>query len=128
MFIVKKIFNKSLKIPLYRTYTVNSKVIEVTKDDTDIVTISMAYPPINCLNKELLNALNTSLINVQKQKCQGVILTSSLSNIFSAGIDIKELYNRTEKQLIEYWTTIQNMWLTLYNLEIPIAAAINVLF
>lgn len=125
MFIVKKIFNKSLKIPLYRTYTVNSKVIEVTKDDTDIVTISMAYPPINCLNKELLNALNTSLMNVQKQKCQGVILTSSLSNIFSAGIDIKELYNRTEKQLIEYWTTIQNMWLTLYNLEIPIAAAIN---
>lgn len=125
MFIVKKIFNKSLKIPLYRTYTVNSKVIEVTKDDTDIATISMAYPPVNCLNKELLNALNTSLINVQKQKCQGVILTSSLSNIFSAGIDIKELYNRTEKQLIEYWTTIQNMWLTLYNLEIPIAAAIN---
>lgn len=125
MFIVKKIFNKSLKIPLYRTYTVNSKVIEVTKDDTDIATISMAYPPVNCLNKELLNALNTSLMNVQKQKCQGVILTSSLSNIFSAGIDIKELYNRTEKQLIEYWTTIQNMWLTLYNLEIPIAAAIN---
>lgn len=88
----------------------------------------MAHPPVNCLNKELLNALNTSLMNVQKQKCQGVILTSSLSNIFSAGIDLKEIYNRTEKQLSEYWTTIQNTWLTLYNLEIPIAAAINVLF
>ncbi|XP_016914642.1 enoyl-CoA delta isomerase 1, mitochondrial [Apis cerana] len=125
MFIVKRIFNKNLQIPLYRTYTVNSKIIEVTKDDIDIATISMAHPPVNCLNKELLNALNTSLMNVQKQKCQGVILTSSLSNIFSAGIDLKEIYNRTEKQLSEYWTTIQNTWLTLYNLEIPIAAAIN---
>lgn len=34
MFIVKRIFNKNLQIPLYRTYTVNSKIIEVTKDDT----------------------------------------------------------------------------------------------
>lgn len=41
MFIVKKIFNKSLKIPLYRTYTVNSKVIEVMKDDTGNIMITL---------------------------------------------------------------------------------------
>ena len=88
----------------------------------------MANPPVNSLNKELLNALNMSLMDVQKEKYRGIILTSSLPNVFSAGLDIKEMYNRTEKQLIEYWQTLQDAWLTLYNLKIPVAAAINVLF
>lgn len=39
MFIVKKIFNKNLQVLLYRTYAVNSKVIEVTKDDTGNIMI-----------------------------------------------------------------------------------------
>lgn len=39
MFIVKKIFSKNLQIPLYRTCTVNSKIIEVTKNDTGNVMI-----------------------------------------------------------------------------------------
>ncbi|CAK9797047.1 Enoyl-CoA delta isomerase 1, mitochondrial [Anthophora quadrimaculata] len=125
MFAIKRIFSR-IQIPLYRTYTINSKLIEVThKDDTGIATISMAHPPVNSLNKELLNTLNTSLMDVQKQKCKGVILSSSLSNVFSAGLDIMEMYNRSEKQLTEYWQTLQDTWLTLYNLPIPIAAAIN---
>lgn len=147
MFAVKKILNK-IRIPLYQTYATNSKLVEISKNDTGnirilifisyvfiqeyffltgIATISMARSPVNNLNKELLNALNTSLMDVQEEKCQGVILTSSLSNIFSAGLDINEMYNRTEEQLTEYWQTLQDTWLTLYNLEIPIAAAINVL-
>ncbi|CAK9833365.1 Enoyl-CoA delta isomerase 1, mitochondrial [Anthophora retusa] len=125
MFAIKRIFSR-IQIPLCRTYTVNSKLIEVTdKDDTGIATISMSHPPVNSLNKELLNTLNTSLMDVQKQKYKGVILSSSLSNVFSAGLDIMEMYNRNEKQLTEYWQTLQDTWLTLYNLPIPIAAAIN---
>ncbi|XP_003396679.1 enoyl-CoA delta isomerase 1, mitochondrial isoform X1 [Bombus terrestris] len=124
MFAIKKISNK-IRIPLYQTYATNSKLVEISKNDTGIATISMARSPVNNLNKELLNALNTSLMDVQKEKCQGVILTSSLSNIFSAGLDINEMYNRTEEQLTEYWQTLQDTWLTLYNLEMPIAAAIN---
>ncbi|XP_043261558.1 enoyl-CoA delta isomerase 1, mitochondrial-like isoform X2 [Colletes gigas] len=85
----------------------------------------MARPPVNSLNKELLSALNTSLMDVKKKHCKGVILTSSVPNIFSAGMDIMEMYNRTEEQLIEFWQMLQDTWLTLYGLEIPITAAIN---
>lgn len=87
----------------------------------------MESPPVNSLNKKLLDALNMSLIDVRKQKYRGIILTSSIPNVFSAGLDIMEMYNKTEKELTEYWNTLQNTWLTLYGLEIPIAAAINVL-
>ncbi|XP_076169771.1 enoyl-CoA delta isomerase 1, mitochondrial isoform X2 [Ptiloglossa arizonensis] len=125
MLAVKRIFGH-LRIPLYKTYATNLTPIEVTHEDiTGISTISMAQTPANILNKELLSALKTSFINAQKNDCKGIILTSSLPSIFSAGLDIMEMYNRSEKQLIEYWHMLQDMWLTLYGLEVPIAATIN---
>ena len=124
MFAVRRI-SKGIKIPLHVTYSTNSK-LEVTHDNqTGIATISMANPPVNSLNKDLLSALKTSLMDVQQKQCKGVILTSSLPMVFSAGLDIMEMYNRNEKQLTEFWQTLQDTWLTLYSLEIPVAAAIN---
>ncbi|XP_076763866.1 enoyl-CoA delta isomerase 1, mitochondrial [Xylocopa sonorina] len=112
-------------ISLSRTYTATAKLIEVTHDDEGIATVSMMRPPVNNLNKELLNALNTTLTDIQKQKCKGIILTSSLSGVFTAGLDIMEMYNRTQEQLTEFWQALQDAWLTLYNCDVPIAAAIN---
>ncbi|XP_076383484.1 enoyl-CoA delta isomerase 1, mitochondrial [Megalopta genalis] len=125
MFVVKRI-NNIVKIPLFKAYATSSKIVDVVHDDvTGITTISMARQPVNGLNKELLNALNTSLIDAQKNRSSGVILTSALPTIFSAGLDLMELYNRTENQLTEFWQTLQDTWLTLYGLGIPIATAIN---
>ncbi|XP_076247841.1 enoyl-CoA delta isomerase 1, mitochondrial [Calliopsis andreniformis] len=125
MFAKRRIINY-IQISSYRTYATNSKLVEVThKDDTGITTISMARPPVNSLNKELLNALNTSLMTAQRSGSKGVILTSSLPAVFSAGLDIMEIYNRNENQLTEFWQTLQDTWSTLYGLEIPVAAAIN---
>ncbi|OAD51969.1 Enoyl-CoA delta isomerase 1, mitochondrial [Eufriesea mexicana] len=117
MFAIKRVLNR-IQILSCRTCTTQSKLVEVTQDDTGIAIISMRNPPVNSLNKKLLDALNMSLIDTQKQKYQGIILTSSR-------LDIMEMYNKTEKELTEYWNTLQNTWLTLYGLEIPIAAAIN---
>ncbi|XP_031826432.1 enoyl-CoA delta isomerase 1, mitochondrial [Nomia melanderi] len=124
MFAVRKLFN--MQIPLCKTYMSNSKLIEVThENNTGITTISMTRQPVNGLNKELLNALKTSLMDAQKNHSTGVILTSALPTIFSGGLDLMEMYNRTESQLTEYWQTLQDTWLTLYGLEIPLATAIN---
>lgn len=95
---------------------------------TGITTISMAHPPVNSLNTELLNTLNTSLMTTQRSGSRGVILTSSLPTVFSAGLDIMEMYNRSEEQMTEFWHALQDTWSTLYGLEIPLAVAINVLF
>lgn len=86
----------------------------------------MAKAPVNSLNTELLGALKTSLLEAQGNRSKGVILTSSLPNVFSAGLDITEIYNTDKKQLTDFWNTFQDTWLTLYSLNIPVASAINV--
>lgn len=110
---------------LRRSYATGSKYIETTRDnDTGIEIISMARKPVNSLNTELLNELKASLLEAQKNRSKGVILTSSLPTVFSAGLDIMEMFG-TAKKLTDFWQTLQDTFLTLYGLTIPIAAAIN---
>lgn len=78
------------------------------------------------MNKEFLIEIREALEATVKNKSKGVILTSSLPKVFSAGLDIKELLNPDVKRCDEFWTSFQDVWLTLYGLKIPIAAAINV--
>ncbi|KAM0731213.1 Enoyl-CoA delta isomerase 1, mitochondrial [Formica fusca] len=111
---------------LRRSYATGSKLVETTRDnDTGIDIVSMARAPVNSLNTELLSALKTSLLEAQNNRSKGVILTSSLPTIFSAGLDITEMYNTDKKRATDFWCTLQDTWLTLYSLNIPVAAAIN---
>lgn len=111
---------------LRRSYATGSKLVETTRDnDTGIDIVSMARAPVNSLNTELLSALKTSLLEAQNNRSKGVILTSSLPTIFSAGLDITEMYNTDKKRATDFWSTLQDTWLTLYSLNIPVAAAIN---
>jgi 3,2-trans-enoyl-CoA isomerase len=87
----------------------------------------MARAPVNSLNIELLGALKASLLESKENRSTGIILTSSLPSIFSAGLDIVEIYNSDAKGLSNFWHAVQDTWLTLYSLEIPVAAAIQVL-
>ncbi|EZA60296.1 hypothetical protein DMN91_011020 [Ooceraea biroi] len=109
-----------------RCYATGSKLVETTRDnDTGIDIISMARAPVNSLNTELLGALKTSLLQSQENRSKGIILTSSLPTVFSAGLDIMEMYNSDVKRLTTFWRAFQDAWLALYTLQIPVAAAIN---
>lgn len=123
MFVLRRALRSNLR--LHKTYSTSSKLIETTQDnETGIATISMARAPANCLNTELLDAVKTALTEAKKNS-RGIILTSSLPHIFSAGLDVLEMYNTDKKRLFEFWSTLQQTWLTLYSSEVPIAAAIN---
>jgi len=95
-------------------------------DPIGINIISMARAPVNSLNTELLGALKASLLESKENRSTGIILTSSLPAAFSAGLDIMEMYNSDVKRLCNFWRTLQDTWLTLYSLEIPVTAAIQV--
>ncbi|XP_072744638.1 enoyl-CoA delta isomerase 1, mitochondrial isoform X2 [Anoplolepis gracilipes] len=114
------------QVYLRRSYVTGTKLVEATQDNnTGISIISMAKTPVNSLNTELLSALKTSLLEAQNNHSKGVILTSSLPTIFSAGLDITEMYNTDKKRLTDFWNMLQDTWLTLYSLNIPVASAIN---
>lgn len=49
----------------------------------------------------------------------------SSNTVFSAGLDIMEMFKPDETRLREFWTTLQDVWLKLYGSSFPTAAAIN---
>ncbi|KYQ57737.1 3,2-trans-enoyl-CoA isomerase, mitochondrial [Trachymyrmex zeteki] len=114
------------QICLKRFYATSPKFIEITQDNnTDIKIISMARKPVNSLNVELLSELKALLLEAQNSRNKGVILTSSLPTVFSAGLDIMEMFTTDKEKLIDFWQAVQDTWLTVYSLTIPIAAAVN---
>ncbi|KAL0101040.1 hypothetical protein PUN28_018713 [Cardiocondyla obscurior] len=111
---------------LRRSYATGFKYIESTQDnDTEIDIISMAKKPVNTLNIELLSELKTSLLEAQNSRSKGIILTSSLSTVFSAGLDVTEMFTTDKMKLVDFWKMLQDTWLTIYSSAIPIATAIN---
>ncbi|XP_017121132.2 enoyl-CoA delta isomerase 1, mitochondrial [Drosophila elegans] len=94
-------------------------------DKTGIATITMNRPPVNSLNVQLLMDLQSSIREVENNKCRGLILTSALPTVFSAGLDIREMYNTDKERLRIIWTELQKAWIALYGTSLPTAAAIN---
>lgn len=45
--------------------------------------------------------------------------------MFSAGLDIMEMYKPEEQRMRQFWTALQDVWLKLYGSSYPTAAAIN---
>lgn len=56
---------------------------------------------------------------------EGVILGTSQSGVFSAGLDITEMHEPDETRLREFWHTLQEVWIELYGSRLPIVAAIT---
>lgn len=86
----------------------------------------MQSPPVNSLSLDFLTEL---CINVEKlemdKSCRGLIITSSQPKVFSAGLDIMEMYGKSPERCGEFWKAVQEMWLKLYSSNMITIAAIN---
>ena len=123
--VVKKGFATSNK-SLVRGCATSGKLVNVDiNSESGIATVTMNRPPVNSLNLELLTDLVDAMESVKKNKCLGMILTSSSNTVFSAGLDIMEMYKPKEERLKQFWTTLQEAWIQLYGSGFPTAAAIN---
>ncbi|XP_011499862.1 PREDICTED: enoyl-CoA delta isomerase 1, mitochondrial-like [Ceratosolen solmsi marchali] len=104
--------------------SLKGKLVE-TIQNNGITTISMARPPVNSLSLEMAVELRKAIENSIDNNTKGIILTSSLASVFSGGLDILEMYKPDLKRCTDFWHSLQDLWLTLYSLGIPTAAAIN---
>ncbi|GBP79773.1 Enoyl-CoA delta isomerase 1, mitochondrial [Eumeta japonica] len=94
-------------------------------DNDGIAVVTLQRPPVNSLNLDLLQAMNNTFDDVAKNKSKGMILTSASPTVFSAGLDIMEMYKPDPKRVETFWVTLQDMWLKLFGASFPTAAAIN---
>jgi len=103
-----------------------NKLINLSIDDkTGIATLELNRPPVNSLNTPLLQDISAALTDLNKNKSKGLILTSTSPTVFSAGLDLLEMYKPDPEKVKVFWTSLQDVWLKLYGSAFPTAAAIN---
>lgn len=123
--LLKTIVNVPSFIRGHAISATNNLVNLSVNDKTGIATLTLNRPPVNSLNHALLFDISTALDDVAKNRSKGLILTSSSNTVFSAGLDILEMYKPVPENLRRFWTNLQDVWLKLYGSSFPTAVAIN---
>lgn len=125
MFSLRSAF-RAKSITWIKCYSTNSKNVDLSfNEQNKIATITLQKLPVNSLNLDVLSELSAALDEVGNRQVRGMILTSASPTVFSAGLDIMEMYKPEEKRLRTFWNTLQDVWLKLYGSSFPTVAAIN---
>ncbi|XP_049874316.1 enoyl-CoA delta isomerase 1, mitochondrial-like [Pectinophora gossypiella] len=126
MFPLRRIVGNATRLMCnVRPMSSKGPLVDLTVDNDGVAIMTMQRLPVNSLNLEVLQELSKSLDEVAKNKSKGMILTSASPTVFSAGLDIMEMYKPDFKRAEAFWTTLQEVWLKLYGSNFITAAAIN---
>ncbi|TYZ64348.1 hypothetical protein PybrP1_012317 [[Pythium] brassicae (nom. inval.)] len=88
--------------------------------------VRMNRPPVNSLNTALIQELDNTIKTLEQDKSvRGMILASSSQKVFSAGLDILEMYQPQPAQLTKFWASLQDLFLRLYTTRLASVAAIE---
>ena len=139
--IIKIILNRMFRRVLSRS---NSNLVRVAQVN-QVATITIDNSPVNLLSRAVLTDLANTFDNLgNDDSVKAVIMKSGakgnifymkhapfmpslipFSGVYTAGLDIMEIYNRKDEEIFEYWSLLQNMWLSLYTAKTPVIAQIN---
>ncbi|XP_077415781.1 enoyl-CoA delta isomerase 1, mitochondrial [Vanacampus margaritifer] len=109
-----------------RNNSTSSKISVNLDQSTGVAVMHMQSPPVNSLSLDFLTEFCISLEKLEMDKsCHGLIITSSVPKVFSAGLDILEMYGKSPERCGEFWKAVQEMWLKLYSSNMVTVAAIN---
>lgn len=92
--------------------------------------LSVNRPPANVLDAPTLTKLLAhfkQLADIETSGCKGVVLTSQLPTVFCAGLDLQSFLQEPfdDAAFTEYWSTFQELFVTLHTFPVPLVAAIN---
>nr|XP_006821322.1 PREDICTED: enoyl-CoA delta isomerase 1, mitochondrial-like [Saccoglossus kowalevskii] len=105
-----------------------SDLVQVEQDDSDneIVVLKMNVKPVNACTAEFNNAMTKLIKDLDAdEQSKGLILTSTLPNVFSAGLQLTALHGKSYDEIKEYFSTFQTMAHTLFTSRLATVAAIN---
>jgi len=99
-------------------------VLERHHHADDIFELRLARPPVNALNPELLEKLNSALDIAPREGARAVVLSGS-PGIFSAGLDVPYLLSLPRAELEQAWRSFFTVCQSLARSPIPVACAIT---
>ncbi|KAM8960401.1 enoyl-CoA delta isomerase 1, mitochondrial [Pelodytes ibericus] len=104
----------------------SDKILVELDEATGVAIMKMKNPPVNSLSLEFLTEFSISLEKLEMDRgCRGLIITSAVPKIFSAGLDITEMCGKSAEHCRAFWSAVQEMWLKLYGSNMVTIAAIN---
>ena len=82
------------------------------KKDVDssngIAVVTLNRAPVNSFTPEYLHEINDTLRGFSDSKdIRGVIFTSGMKSVFSAGLELSVLYEPEEERLKDLWNSFQ---------------------
>jgi len=93
------------------------------KDQIQIIELNR--PKVNAINEALIKSLYSHLDSLEKDDTiKGIILTGQ-EGIFSAGLDIVELYNKDKEYMKYFWTLFSSLLAKIYSYPKIIFTAIS---
>eukprot|EP00796_Vickermania_ingenoplastis_P001654 gene1654-1022_t len=102
------------------------KFLTISQNDKGIYTVCFARPPVNSLHLELLQEFNQWMLWLgSTEEIKGIILSSAIPTVFSAGLDLQELHRPQPERLTAFWNAFQETWIILNSFPKPIIAAIT---
>ena len=101
--------------------------ISLTKScDAGVRVLALSSPPVNTLTWETFDEFNAAMEEAEKDDtCKAIVITSSKPGVFSAGLNLKELYKPDESRLKGYWKKMQQLYFSVYGSSKYIVAGIN---
>lgn len=124
--LAKRLLNTGLRRSLLQRRAASQIITEIHHDNDEIAVVKMNAPPINALSRPFLAELEQTIDKLEKDEdVRAMILTANKPGIFSAGLDIFEMYGKDKESLGAFWTQLQDTWLKLYKTPLVTVAAIN---
>ena len=93
-----------------------------------VAIVSLNSPPVNTLTTDLMSELFEVMTDQAKDdNIRGIVLTSAVPNVFSAGLDLRLMHGEGLQQepFVKYWTLFQDIWIMLNSFHKPIIASIG---
>eukprot|EP01099_Mayorella_cantabrigiensis_P008703 TRINITY_DN822_c0_g1_i2.p1 TRINITY_DN822_c0_g1~~TRINITY_DN822_c0_g1_i2.p1 ORF type:complete len:299 (-),score=80.83 TRINITY_DN822_c0_g1_i2:137-1033(-) len=109
-------------IPVPTTFT----GVTIQPVEKGIKKLSLSSSPVNSLTTNLMVEIEGALRLLEDDgETQGVLLCSSVPNIFSAGLDIKTMYQPEEEKAKRFWTALHQLFYRLYGTPLTTVAVIE---
>ncbi|CAI5722250.1 hypothetical protein KXD40_004511 [Peronospora effusa] len=109
-----------------RTFASSSEQLVLVEKKDKYAIVRLNRPPVNSLNTTLIQELDATITKLEDDKSvRGLILASSNQKVFSAGLDIMEMYQPEPTKLTTFWTSLQDLYLRLYTTPLAAVAAIE---
>lgn len=92
----------------------------------NVASVVLHRPPVNGFDIPFTRHLTKTLKEIENSGVvDAVIIKSALPNVFSAGLDLHELYGVSRGHLEAFWQSVQDLWFQVYSSKLVTLSFIN---